>query len=153
MWKEIMEDVWHWPLTSTNTSMLTIASLYTIHTPHHTHRLPLSLHSGFSFLKWIVSGREKIEWVSRLRFPFLCWNTMTKSNLGRKGFIQLTLLIHHWGESGQKPKTGRNLGARTNNLNVAYWLALHSLLSLLSSRTQKHHPRVGNIHIELDPLT
>lgn len=32
---------------------------------------------------------------------------------------------------------------------AAYWLALHGLLSLLSYRTQEHHPRDDSTHSEL----
>ena len=61
---------------------------------------------------------------------------MSKNNLGRKGFFQLTLLsLFIQRKSGQKLKQGRNLeaGADAEVMeDAAYWLAPHGLLSLLS---------------------
>ena len=69
--------------------------------------------------------------------------------------LHFHIVVHNQRNSGQELKQERNLEKELMKpwKSVAYWLALHSLLSLLSSRTQEHHPRVGNIHIELDPLT
>lgn len=36
--------------------------------------------------------------------------------------------------------------------SAAYWLALHSILSFLSYRTQDSHPRGGTTHNGLGPL-
>jgi hypothetical protein len=74
---------------------------------------------------------------------------MTKKQLGRKGFIQLTL--PHCCSSPKK--SGLELKqARKQELmqrpwrDVPYWLASSALLILLSYRTQDYQPRDGPIH-------
>jgi hypothetical protein len=77
---------------------------------------------------------------------------MTKSKLGRNGFIWLTSPQHSpsLGKSEQGPKQeGRILEAEADTEameGAAYWPAPHGLLSLLSYRTQDHQPRDGNTH-------
>jgi hypothetical protein len=78
---------------------------------------------------------------------------MTKKQLGRKGFIQLTL--PHCCSSPRK--LGLELKqARKQELmqgpwrDVPYWFAC--LLSLLSYRTQDYQPRFGTTHKGPYPL-
>jgi hypothetical protein len=80
---------------------------------------------------------------------------MTKKQLGRKGFIQLTFPY-----CCSSPKdTGLELKQiRKQELmqgpwrNVLYWLASPGLLSLLSYRAQDYQPRDGPMHKGLFPL-
>jgi hypothetical protein len=80
---------------------------------------------------------------------------MTKKQLGRKGFIWLTL--PHCCSSPRK--SGLELKqVRKQELmqrpwrDVLYWLASPGLLSLLSYRTQDYQPRDGPTHKEPFPL-
>jgi hypothetical protein len=86
---------------------------------------------------------------------YSCTNIMTKKQLGRKGFIQITL--PHCCSSPRK--SGLELKqARKQELmqrpwrDVLYWLASPSLLSLLSYRTQDCQPRDGPTHKGPFPL-
>jgi hypothetical protein len=86
----------------------------------------------------------------------LVWNTMTKSNLGKEGFIWLTL--PHLCLSLKEVRTGtdragtwrQELMQRPWN-EAAYWLASHGLLRLLSYSTQGQQPRNGPTHNVLGP--
>jgi hypothetical protein len=74
---------------------------------------------------------------------------MTKKQLGRKGFIQLTLpqCCSSPRKSGLELKQVRKqeLMQRTWR-DVLYWLASPGFLSLLSYRTQDYQPRDGPTH-------
>ena len=76
---------------------------------------------------------------------------MTKSKLGRKGFIRLTLPHSSSSLKGseQEFRQDRDLEVGTDAeamRGTAFWLAPYGLLSLLSYRTQDHMPRDGTIH-------
>jgi hypothetical protein len=51
--------------------------------------------------------------MSWLELLLLWWDTMVKSNLGRQGFVWLTL-PHHWRKLVQQLRQGRNPGAGAN---------------------------------------
>jgi hypothetical protein len=68
-----------------------------------------------------------------------------QNNLGRKGFIRLTL-PHHC-SSSKESRTGTQAGQEPGGWRDAvYWLVPEGLLSPLSYRTQHHRPRDGSIH-------
>jgi hypothetical protein len=80
---------------------------------------------------------------------------MTKKQLGRKGFIRLTLPYC----CSSPRKAGLELKqVRKQELmqrpwrDVPYWLASPGLLNLLSSRTQEYQPRYGPTHKGPFPL-
>jgi hypothetical protein len=73
-------------------------------------------------------------------------NIMTKKQLGRKGFIRLTLPCCC--SSPKEVRTGTQVGQGAELMqrpwrDVTYWLASPGLLSLLSYRTQDYQPRDG----------
>jgi hypothetical protein len=71
---------------------------------------------------------------------------MTKKQLGRKGFIQLTFphCCHHLRKSGLELKQVREQELMQRPWrDVPCWLASPGLLSLLSYRTQDYQPRDG----------
>jgi hypothetical protein len=73
----------------------------------------------------------------------------TRSKLGKKGFIQLTL--PHCCSSPKEVMTGTQVGQEAGAdaeamEGAAYWLASPGLLSLLSYRTQNYQPRDGTTH-------
>jgi hypothetical protein len=77
-------------------------------------------------------------------------------NLGRKGFIQLTLLpsCSSLKKSEQDLRQGRILeaGADAEAMEgAAYWLAPLDWLSLHAYKTQDHKLRRGPIHTGLSP--
>ena len=83
---------------------------------------------------------------------------MTKSNLGKEGFIVLTVhaIVHQQEQWVQELTEGRNLDAGTWmqewmqrlwwGRGAAYWLVHHGLLILLSYKNQASHPRYGISH-------
>jgi hypothetical protein len=74
---------------------------------------------------------------------------MTKKQLGRKGFIQLTLpqCCSSPRKSGLELKQVREQELMQRPWrDVLYWLASPGLLSLLSYRTQDYQPRDGITH-------
>ena len=75
---------------------------------------------------------------------------MTKSNLGRRGFILLTVPYNNAScKAVREVIRGRNLEAGADPeamRGAAYRLTLHGLLSLLSYRTQDHQPRDSPSH-------
>jgi hypothetical protein len=74
---------------------------------------------------------------------------MTKKQLGRKGFIQLTLpyCCSSPRKSGLELKQIRKQELMQRPWrDVLYWLASPGLLSLLSYRTQDYQPRDGTTH-------
>jgi hypothetical protein len=76
---------------------------------------------------------------------------MTKKQLGRKGFIQLTLSTLLLITKGCR--TGTQAGQEAGPWrDVIYCLASPGLLSLLSYRTQDYQPRDGPIYKEPFPL-
>jgi hypothetical protein len=79
---------------------------------------------------------------------------MTKKQLGRKGFIQLTLstllLITKGCRTGTQ--AGQEAGAEAEAKEGYYWLASPGSLSLLSYRTQDYQPRDGPTHKGTFPL-
>jgi hypothetical protein len=83
---------------------------------------------------------------------------MTKSKLGRKGFILLT--VPHHSLSSKEVRAGTQAGEEPGGgadaevmEGAAYWLAPPGLLSLLFYRTQDHQLRSGTIHNGLSPPT
>jgi hypothetical protein len=80
---------------------------------------------------------------------------MTKKQLGRKGFIQLTFphCCYHQRKSGLELKQVRKQELMQKPWrDVLYWLASPGLLSLLSYRTQDYQPRDGPTHKGPFPL-
>jgi hypothetical protein len=80
---------------------------------------------------------------------------MTKKQLGRKGFIQLTLpyCCSSPRKSGLELKQARKQELMQKPWrDVLYWLASPGLLSLLSYRTQDCQPRDGPTHKGPFPL-
>jgi len=74
---------------------------------------------------------------------------MTKKQLGRNGFIQLTLpyCCSSWKEVRTGTQAGQEAGADAEPWrDVPYWLASPGLLSLLSYITQDYQPRDGPTH-------
>lgn len=70
--------------------------------------------------------------------------------LGKQRFISASSYISQSITGrGQGRNKGRNLQAGTQEArrSAAYWLAPHSLLSLISYTFQYHLPMVGTIHI------
>lgn len=62
--------------------------------------------------------------------------------------------VHHQKKSGRNSKrtgTWRQELIQRPWRGAAYWLAPHGFLSLISYRTQDHHPRDDTIHKELGP--
>jgi hypothetical protein len=78
---------------------------------------------------------------------------MTKKQLGRKGFIQLTLpyCCSSPKYAGLELKQVRKLMQKPWR-DVTYWLASPVLLNLLSYRTQDYQPRDGPTHKGPFPL-
>jgi hypothetical protein len=86
---------------------------------------------------------------------YSCTNIMTKKQLGRKGFIQLTIPYCCLSprKSGLELKQVRKQELMQRPWrDVLYWLASPDLLSLLSYRTQDHQPRDGPTHKGPFPL-
>jgi hypothetical protein len=82
-------------------------------------------------------------------------NIMTKKQLGRKGFIQLTFpyCCSSPRKSGLELKQVRKQELMQRPWrDVLYWLASPGLLSLLSYRTQDYQPRDGPTHKGPFPL-
>jgi hypothetical protein len=80
---------------------------------------------------------------------------MTEKQLGRKGFIQLTLpyCCSSPRKSGLELKQVRKQELMQRPWRaVLYWLASPGLLSLLSYRTQDYQPRDGPTHKGPSPL-
>jgi hypothetical protein len=80
---------------------------------------------------------------------YSCTNIRTKKQLGRKGFIQLTLphCCSSPRKSGLELKQGRKQELMQRPWrDVTYWLASPGLLSLLSYRTQDYQARDGTTH-------
>jgi hypothetical protein len=80
---------------------------------------------------------------------------MTKKQLGRKGFIQLTLPYCYSSprKSGLELKQVRKQELMQRPWrDIPYWLASPGLLSLLSYRTQDYQPRDGPTHKGPFPL-
>jgi hypothetical protein len=80
---------------------------------------------------------------------------MTKKQLGRKGFIRLTLpcCCSSPRKSGLELKQVREQELMQRPWrDVSYWLASPGLLSLLSYRTQDYQPRDGTTHKGHFPL-
>jgi hypothetical protein len=80
---------------------------------------------------------------------------MTKKQLGRKGFIPLTLpyCCSSPRKSGLELKQVRKQELMQRPWrDVLYWLASPGLLSLLSYRTQDYKPRDGLTHKGPSPL-
>jgi hypothetical protein len=80
---------------------------------------------------------------------------MSKKQLGRKGFIRLTLpyCCSSPRKSGLELKQVRNQEMMQRPWrDVLYWLASPGLLSLLSYRTQGYQPRDGPTHKGPFPL-
>jgi hypothetical protein len=80
---------------------------------------------------------------------------MTKSNMGRKGLISLT--VPYYSLSSKEVRTETHTGQEPWRQELmqrpwrdaAYWLASHGFLCLLSYRTQGHQPRDDTTHNEL----
>jgi hypothetical protein len=80
---------------------------------------------------------------------------MTKKQLGRKGFIRLTLpyCCSSARKSGLELKQVRKQGLMQRPWrDVLYWLASTGLLTLLSYRTQDYQSRDGTTHKGPFPL-
>jgi hypothetical protein len=80
---------------------------------------------------------------------YSCTNIMTRSKLGRKGFIQFTL--PHCCSSPRKSvlelkQVRKQELIQKPRRDVLYWLASPGLLSLLSYRTQDYQPKDGPTH-------
>jgi hypothetical protein len=79
-------------------------------------------------------------------FYMAVMNTITKSNLERKGFIRVTYPRPvHCGKPRQEPVL-RNGSSSHGGVLLTGLLAPHGLLSLLSYSTQDHQPRDGTTH-------
>jgi hypothetical protein len=82
---------------------------------------------------------------------------MTKSNLGKQGFISLTVSIEQFiikiseGRNSDTAETWRQELMQRPWKGAAYWLASHGLLCWLSYSNQDHQPRHGPIHKGLGP--
>lgn len=79
-------------------------------------------------------------------FLWLKQNTMAKSELGRKGFIQITL--PHWWSPLKEVRTGSNAeqepgGTAAGRAMGGCCMLASDFLILLSHRTQGHQPREG----------
>lgn len=76
-------------------------------------------------------------------------NTMTKSNLGRKGLLTSQLLSPSLGKPGQelRAEVWRQEQMRRPSRNAAYWLIHRGLLSLISLNMQKHQARGCTTHL------
>jgi hypothetical protein len=86
---------------------------------------------------------------------YSCTNIMTKKQLGRKGFIGLTLpyCCSSPRKSGLELKQVRKQELMQKPWrDVPYWLASPGLLSLISYRTQDNQPRDGTTHKRTSPL-
>jgi hypothetical protein len=80
---------------------------------------------------------------------YSCTNIMTKKQVGRKGFIRLTLpyCCSSPRKSGLELKQVRKQELMQRPWrDVSYWLASSVSLSLLSYRTQDYQPRDGTTH-------
>ena len=66
---------------------------------------------------------------------------MGKSNLGRQGFISLTVSYDSSSSKAVRAGTWKQELMQRPWREAAYWLAFHGLLSLLSNRTQGHQLR------------
>ena len=76
--------------------------------------------------------------------------------MGGKGLfgLHLHIAVHHQRKSGQKRNragTWRKELMQRPWRDVAYWIAPHGLLSLLSYRIQDHQPRNGTTYNGLGP--
>jgi hypothetical protein len=75
-----------------------------------------------------------------------------KSNLGRKGLIQLTLPDHSPSLEEVKDRNSSRAGTQRQGQvqrpwrDAVYWLASHGLLHLLSYRTQDYQTEDGTTH-------
>ena len=79
-----------------------------------------------------------------------------KGKLERQRFIQLTFPHHNPSvkevRPGNQARIPSEAGAGAVLMEAGYWQGLHSLFSLLSSRTEDHQPRDGTTHGELGTL-
>lgn len=96
----------------------------------------------------IKSPRVHYRHLSLPGLLLLWWNTVIKSNLGQKGFTWLTLTTSLFIIKGSqernsnKTRTWRQKLMQRTWKGVVYWVVSHDLISLLSSWTQGHQPRV-----------
>ena len=86
---------------------------------------------------------------------YSCKDIMTRSKLGRKGFIRLTLprCCSSPRKSGLELKQVRKQELMQRPWrDVLYWLAFPGLFSLLSYKAQDYQPRDGPTHKGTSPL-
>lgn len=89
------------------------------------------------------------EWVVVLRFLLLWWILWPKGTWKRKRVVLLTLAI----TEGSQGRNSYRVGTWRQELSgAAYSLAFHSLLCLLSYRSQNHQPRGSITQSRLGPL-
>lgn len=94
------------------------------------------------------SPREHYRHLSLPGLLLLWWNTVIKSNLGQKGFTWLTLTTSPFIIKGSQERNSNKTRTWTQKLmqrtwkGAVYWVVPHDLISLLSSWTQGHQPRV-----------
>ena len=80
---------------------------------------------------------------------------MTKSNLGKKGFVSALRSISASITEGSQARNAKKAGIWRQELiqrpwrSAAYWLALHGLLILFPYRTQDRQCRGSTAHIVL----
>jgi len=95
--------------------------------------------------------------ISALEFLLLGWNTMIKSNLGRKGFFvcfyqtNLWVMLYHWGKSGQEPEDKHWSKSPGGMLITGLPPTPSSVCSLEHPR--RCHLRGSTNHSGLGPLT
>lgn len=110
-------------------------------------------HPSKAISRWRLAGFEgnTLCHVQLLFLEFQCWEQTpsTKATWGGNGLFCLHSLPYH-GSSSLEVRAG----TQGRDLEHAlYWLVPHSLLSLLSYKTQDHRPRGGPAHSELAPPT
>ena len=116
-----------------------------------------TVRSQFAKLEMLICYEQRTEQLKHCLSQgfYSCKDIMTRSKLGRKGFIRLTL--PHCCSSPRK--SGLELKqVRKQELmqrpwrDVLYWLAFPGLFSLLSYKAQDYQPRDGPTHKGTSPL-
>jgi hypothetical protein len=115
-------------------------------------RCPFLLHcgvldsTGLGYAIRMLVGSTGLKGYVLVRVSYSCTNIMTKNQLGRKGFIRLTLpyCCSSPRKSGLELKQVRKQKLMQRPWrDVPYWLASPGLLSLLSYRTKTTSPEMA----------
>jgi hypothetical protein len=123
--------------------------------PYRTYTVKMEQQSQTikNYIHTFQCRQKLLQWcfkqASSLRWLLLWRNTMTRSNLVRKGFICGLYTLNHGPLREATVWTWRQELIQRPWRSAAYWLASPCLLSLLSYSTQDRRLRDGTTHNEV----